>query len=197
MPDTPADLAATPRTPTPSDVRIRLIAASDPIPEITSLLHRAYAAQVAMGLQPLAGRQDDQTTQRRCTSGECYLAVIPDSSPRRERIIGTILFHEVEADQGPPWFQNSHVDSFSQFAVDPTLQGLGIGRLMLDTVERRAFECGAAELALSMAEPDVGLRNFYEKRGYRFIERWKWPYTNYTSLILSKTLPPAPKPPSR
>lgn len=171
-----------------SDVQIRLLRPEDPIPEITRLLHRAYAAQVAMGLRPLAGRQDDATTQRRCTSGECYLAVVPGEHGQGSRIIGTILFHEVESDQGPPWFQRPHVDSFSQFAVDPTVQGLGIGRLMLETVERRARECGAEELALSMAEPDESLRRFYEKRDYRFIERWKWPYTNYTSLILSKSL---------
>jgi hypothetical protein len=29
---------------------------------------------------------------------------------------------------------------------------------------------------------------FYLKRGYRFIEHWQWPYTNYRSAILSKAL---------
>ncbi|MCG3123412.1 MAG: hypothetical protein GIKADHBN_01829 [Phycisphaerales bacterium] len=170
----------------PTDVQIRLLLPTDPVPEITGLLHRAYAQQVAMGLRPLAGRQDDETTRRRCTSGECYLATL--RSDDVDKIVGTILFHEVEADQGPPWFQNRFVDSFSQFAVDPDLQGLGIGKSLLTTVEARAKECGATELALSMAEPDIELRKFYEKRGYRYIEKWKWPYTNYTSLILSKTL---------
>ncbi len=145
-----------------------------------------------MGLQPLAGRQDDETTRRRCTNGECYLAVLNDdfksAAPLTQGIVGTILFHEVEADQGPPWFQKPFVDSFSQFAVDPDLQGLGLGRSMLELVERRAREQGAQELALSMAEPDENLRRFYEKRGYRYVEHWKWPYTNYTSLILSKSL---------
>ncbi len=195
MSETPRDNVPPPsvaaKAPGPADVVIRLLEPSDSIPEITSLLHRAYAGQVAMGLRPLAGRQDDETTRRRCTNGECYLAVLPPAAGEpgaSQRIVGTILFHEVEADQGPPWFQNSSVDSFSQFAVDPTLQGLGLGRLMLEKVESRARECGAVELALSMAEPDENLRRFYEKRGYRFIERWKWPYTNYTSLILSKTL---------
>ncbi|HLO40442.1 MAG TPA: GNAT family N-acetyltransferase [Phycisphaerales bacterium] len=178
--------------PGPADVEVRLLRPDDPIPAITKLLHRAYAQQVAMGLRPLAGRQDDETTRRRCTSGECYLAVLKppfrSAAPLTEGIVGTILFHEVEADQGPPWFQKPFVDSFSQFAVDPDLQGLGLGRSMLEIVERRAREQSAQELALSMAEPDENLRRFYEKRGYRYIEHWKWPYTNYTSLILSKTL---------
>jgi len=167
-------------------IAIRLLAPSDPVPEITRLLHRAYAKQVAMGLAPLAGRQDDETTLRRVTHGECYLAI--QGSGQATKIVGTILFHEVEDAKGPPWFQNPHVDSFSQFAVDPDLQGLGIGQLLLDKCEARAVECGSTELGLSMAEPDAGLMQFYLKRGYRFIEHWQWPYTNYRSAILSKTL---------
>lgn len=172
-----------------SQVRVRLLMPSDSISEITRLLHRAYAGQVAMGLAPLAGRQDDATTKKRCTSGACYLALIDEPThPRGERIVGIILFHEVEDDKGPPWFQNKFVDSFSQFAVDPDVQGKGIGRLLLEKCERQAKEAGATELACSMAEPDRELLQFYLKRGYRFIEHWQWPYTNYRSAILSKTL---------
>jgi GNAT superfamily N-acetyltransferase len=163
-------------------VVVRRLAETDSIPEITKLLHRAYAKQVSMGLSPLAGRQDDETTRRRVHSGECYVAV------QGGKIVGTILFHEVEDAKGPPWFQNGHVDSFSQFAVDPDLQGGGIGQMLLDKAEARAAECGSGELGLSMAEPDTELRRYYEKRGYRFIEYWQWPYTNYRSAILSKSL---------
>lgn len=169
---------------------VRLLRESDPIPEITKLLHRAYAKQVAMGLMPLAGRQDDATTYRRVHSGECYIATLPGPNGG-ERIVGTILFHEVEDAKGPPWFSNPHVDSFSQFAVDPDIQGQGLGGLMLDKVESRARECGALEIACSMAEPDTALMQWYFKRGYRFIEHWQWPYTNYRSAILSKKLSPA------
>jgi GNAT superfamily N-acetyltransferase len=167
-------------------VTVRLLRETDPIPEITGLLHRAYAKQMAMGLMPLAGRQDDATTQRRVHSGECYLALT--NVEGRQRIVGTILFHEVEDAKGPPWFGRPHVDSFSQFAVDPDIQGQGLGGLMLDKAEQRARECGATELACSMAEPDTDLMKWYLKRGYRFIEHWQWPYTNYRSAILSKTL---------
>jgi GNAT superfamily N-acetyltransferase len=168
-------------------ITVRLIRPSDSMEELTNLLHRAYRAQVQMGLQPLAGRQDVETTKKRSLAGECYLA-FDEAGSQAPRIVGTILFHEVEDAKGPPWFQRKDVDSFSQFGVDPDLQGRGIGQRLLEMVERRAVECGAKELGLSMAEPDTGLMAFYKRRGYRFVEHWQWPYTNYRSAILSKQL---------
>jgi GNAT superfamily N-acetyltransferase len=165
---------------------VRRLEARDSFEEITRLLHRAYRGQVEMGLQPLAGRQDVETTKRRCSSGECYVAVL--EAEGGEKIVGTILFHEVEDAKGPPWFSRKDVDSFSQFAVDPGVQGRGIGQMLLDRAEARARECGSTELGLSMAEPDRKLMEFYMRRGYRFVEHWQWPYTNYRSAILSKAL---------
>jgi GNAT superfamily N-acetyltransferase len=170
----------------PSDIVIRRLVPTDSMEELTTLLHRAYREQVEMGLRPLAGRQDPETTRKRTSNGECYLAV--QTVAGMPKIVGTILFHEVEDAKGPPWFQRKDVDSFSQFGVDPDVQGKGIGQLLLTRVEQRAAECGALELGLSMAEPDTNLMAFYVRRGYRFIEHWQWPYTNYRSAILSKTL---------
>lgn len=196
--DVKVDLGvATPSPANSGDVLIRRLGHRDSMHEITALLHRAYAKQVAMGLRPLAGRQDVDTTHRRCSSGECYVATLkvlatpppkPPAKRPRDQIVGIILFHEIEPDEGPTWFQRPEIDSFSQFAVDPAVQGKGIGRLLLDTVERRAKECGAAEIACSMADPDTDLKAFYFKRGYREVEQWQWPYTNYRSAILSKAL---------
>ncbi|MBX3390233.1 MAG: GNAT family N-acetyltransferase [Phycisphaeraceae bacterium] len=174
-----------------ANITTRRLAPSDSIVEMTKLLHRAYAKQVALGLQPLAGRQTAEVTEQRVFSGECYVAVDHAAGVQTrtgQKLVGTILFHEVEESQGPPWFGKPEVASFSQLAVDPDYQGCGIGRMLMDMVEKRARETGAKELALSMAEPDRELYDFYIRRGYRFIEHWKWPYTNYRSAILSKLL---------
>ena len=176
-----------------ANITTRRLAPSDSLQEITTLLHRAYAKQVAMGLRPLAGRQSVDITEKRVFSGECYVAVdheAPVQSRTGQKIVGTILFHEVEESKGPPWFEKPEVASFSQLAVDPDYQGCGIGRMLLDLVESRARDSGARELGLSMAEPDRELYEFYIRRGYRFVEFWQWPYTNYRSAILSKTLAP-------
>lgn len=175
----------------PPIIAVRRLAPADSMAELTTLLHRAYAKQVEMGLRPLAGRQDETTTRQRVANGECYVAVhtVPRAQGRQQqRLVGAILFHEVEEAKGPPWFQRPDVASFSQFAVDPEYQGMGIGQMLLSVVEERARETGAAHLALSMAEPDQDLMKFYVKRGYAFVEHWQWPYTNYRSAILSKPL---------
>lgn len=172
---------------TSSPITVRRITPQDSIPAITRLLHRAYAKQVAMGLRPLAGRQDDAMTAQRAASSECYLALLPDSEGAA--IVGVILFEEQEAASFPPFFLRPHVCHFAQFGVDPDVQGRGIGRRLLQTVEQRALDLGATELACSMAEPDRDLYDFYMKRGYRHVEHWQWPYTNYRSCILSKSLP--------
>ncbi|HRQ73529.1 MAG TPA: GNAT family N-acetyltransferase [Phycisphaerales bacterium] len=166
-------------------VVVRRFMTGDPVSEITALLHRAYAGQTAMGLRPLAGRQDDKTTLDRVLNSECYLALLPREDAT-ERIVGVILFKEHERVAFPDFFLRPDVAHFAMFGVEPGLQGMGIGRLLLEKCEERAREVGATELALSMAEPDEALRTYYEKRGYRFVCHWQWPYTNYRSCILSK-----------
>lgn len=167
-------------------VVVRRVVPADSFAAITALLHRAYAKQIAQGMKPLAGRQSEEVTRERATNSECWVATITEGD--KERIAGVILLDEHELATMPPLFRQPTVSHFAQFGVDPLVQGRGIGRLLLDTVERRAREKGATQLALSMAEPDTDLADFYAKRGYRFVEFWQWPYTNYRSCILSKAL---------
>jgi len=168
-------------------VLVRSLREGDCFAHLTNLLHRAYRRQVEMGLRPLAGRQDQSITRERALNSQCLLAEL-DSA-----IVGIILFEEKEEVDFPPHFLRPEVGHFSQFAVDPDVQGRGIGIALLDAVERRAREQGFTDLALSMAEPDSSLMGFYQHRGYKFVEHWQWPYTNYRSLILSKPLPEAPR----
>jgi GNAT superfamily N-acetyltransferase len=188
MPESAGQRVESPVAPSPP-LTVRRYLIDDPIGEITSLLHRAYAGQVAMGLRPLAGRQDDRTTLGRVLNSECYLALVPGEA-QRERIVGVILLNEHEHVAFPDFFLREGVAHFAMFAVEPTLQKAGVGRALLGRCEHRASELGFNELALSMAEPDTTLQEYYSRRGYRFIEHWQWPYTNYRSCILSKRLEP-------
>ncbi|MGQ0627861.1 MAG: GNAT family N-acetyltransferase [Phycisphaerales bacterium] len=172
-----------------SPLTIRRLRPSDSLTELTGLLHRAYAKQTAMGLHALASHQSPEVTRKRVSRGECFVA------ERDGRLVGTIMFQEPAwgggggaPESGPRWFRRPDVCNFSQFAVEPTLQGAGIGQRLLEAIEGRARELKMAELALSTAEPDAELVAFYRRRGYRDIERFDWGVTNYTSLIMSKTL---------
>ncbi len=181
-------------------VTLRRLRPTDSIEQLTDLLHRAYAKQVAMGLHALASHQSPEVTRRRVSRGECFVAVVTSDTPgaqssaaaATDRLVGTIMFQEPSwggaPTSGPRWFHRPDVCNFSQFAVEPTLQGKGLGVLLLDVVERRARELNLREIALSTAERDTDLVNFYRRRGYRDIETFDWGVTNYTSLIMSKSL---------
>lgn len=183
MPSQPGHSSA----PTASIVRVERLSsdADERLYEaLTGLLHRAYLQQVRMGLQPLAGRQDVAITRRRCQSGETYVALLGEE----RELAGMILFQEIEEAAMPEWFLRPEVAHFSLFAVDPPHQRHGIGGRLLQRVERRCGEIEKTELALSMAEPDTALSDYYHRRGYRFVQHWQWPYTNYRSAILSRAL---------
>ncbi|TVQ62862.1 MAG: GNAT family N-acetyltransferase [Phycisphaerales bacterium] len=189
-------------------VRVRPWGAGDDALAATGVLHRAYRPQVEAGLRPLAGRQCADTTARRLQNATPILAegLLPEPSPHRRtprpvsahataaepppatRLAGVILLDELEEAAFPPLFKEFGVAHFSMFAVEPELQGLGIGARLLEEVERRATQSGRATLACSMAGPDTALRDWYLRRGYTVRATWQWPYTNYESLILAKDL---------
>ena len=162
---------------------IREMRASDSIPEITSLLHAAYAGLAARGFRYVASHQDDEITRRRLERG------FPLIVEQAGRMIGTVTLYPPRPDALVPWYRRPEVHYFGQFGVLPELQGRGIGDRMMDEVERRALARGAAELALDTAEGAARLIAWYERRGYRFIEHVQWPVTNYRSVVLSRTLP--------
>ncbi len=164
-------------------IMVRLLDQRDSIHELTEMLHRAYKRHADRGMRAIAAFQDDMTTAKRIAGGECYLAALRDDE---RRVVGTILFKDSIHTKGTPWFERGDVASFSQLAVEPWLQGRGIGGLLIRTAERRAVECGALEIALSTPEPATELAAMYAHKGYRTIEHMNWPGTNYRSAIMSK-----------
>jgi predicted N-acetyltransferase YhbS len=174
-------------TPTRPDIArkvvIRRLGSRDSIFDLTELLHRAYKRHADRGLRAIAAYQDESTTLKRITGGECYVASLVDDD---RKVVGTIVFKDSANTKGTPWFERGDVASFSQLAVEPWLQGRGIGGLLMRTAERRAVESGAAHIALSTPEPAAELLAMYQHRGYGRVEDTQWPGTNYRSVILSK-----------
>jgi GNAT superfamily N-acetyltransferase len=163
-------------------LEIRLIGPDDPIHDLTLLLNRAYKRLADMGLKYVATWQGDDITLRRIKEAECWLGFLDGA------LVAAVSLRGPTKGKGSEWYSRPDVATFNQFAVKPELQGQGIGSKLLDHIEKRAEELGAAELALDTAEPAVHLIEFYEKRGYRSIEKVDWDVTNYVSVIMSKTL---------
>ena len=171
-------------------IRVRPLEAGDSLAHLTTLLHRAYKQHSDRGIKALAAFQPEEVTRRRVAAGECFVATYLG------KVVGTILFkdaqHTRESGVGGAapilWFQREGVASFSQFAVEPELQGRGIGTVLMATAEARALATGAAELGLSTPEPAHWLVRMYERHGYRTVEHVQWKETNYTSAIMSKAI---------
>jgi GNAT superfamily N-acetyltransferase len=149
---------------------------------LTELLHRAYGTLAARGWHFVASHQSADVTIARCAKGDTYIAELDG------RVIGTITLATTRNTGGSPWLDREDVASFGQFGVEPELQKLGIGDKLLDAAEHRARELGLTELALDTCEEADHLIRYYSSRGYRFIEKVKWPEVNYGSIVMSKTL---------
>lgn len=162
-------------------VIIRAIEESDSVSEITKLLHRAYKRLLDMGLRFVATAQPEEETRERLFSGESFVA------EKDGRIVGTITLYPV-SDGDCEWYGRPGVMHFGQYAVEPELQGAGIGKALLEFVEKRAREQGAKEIALDTSENATHLVELYSARGYRKVGNVKWESVNYRSVILSKTL---------
>lgn len=163
-------------------ILIRDLRATDSIPEITALLHSAYASLARMGFRYSATHQDDATTLRRLQRGFPLVAEFDGA------IVATVTLNLPPTRSHCSWYLQPGVYSFGQFAVRPDLQRRGIGFRLVQHIEERARKCGARELALDTAEGAAHLRQWYERLGFRFVDHVSWPDTNYRSVVLSKQL---------
>ncbi len=164
------------------DVRIREIAATDSIAELTALLHRAYAPLGAMGLNYTAVDQSAETTARRVAEGLCHVAT------RGDALVGTVVVGGPYERNECAYYLRPGVASVQQFAVDPRLQGGGVGRLLLARAEAWARAQGRTEIALDTAEPATHLVDFYRRLGYAHVGHTQWSGKVYRSVVMSKPL---------
>lgn len=162
---------------------LRLLRASDSLPELTDLLHRAYRELLEAGLRFTATGQSVETTRHRVEEGECWVAEIEG------KLVGTIVWVRPSEAEDVAYYRRPDVAHFGQFGVDPEYRSLGLGRRLLDVVESRAREEGYAELALDTSENAAGLIALYERWGYRIVDSHDWrPGVNYLSVVMAKSL---------
>lgn len=167
---------------------LRLLRPDESTAAVTALLHRAYARLAAMGLNYTAVDQDDAVTGRRARQGDCLLAELDG------RLVGTLAFHGPEPRSENRWARRADVVVLEQFAVDPDVQGRGIGAALMDEAEARARDRGAAYAVGDTAGPAAHLIAMYEARGYAVVDTVQWPGKVYRSVVLAKPLRPDASP---
>ncbi len=168
-----------------STTSVRPLWPDDSVEEITHLLHRAYLRNANAGLRFVASHQSVEVTAERLAEGETLIA------ERDGRIVGTITLHLPQAQPYGDYAPGGPICSFSQFAVDPSLAGEGVGDQLLASAEARASAARYTKIALDTAQGATGLIAYYRSRGYEIVARADWrPKTNHESWILAKELKP-------
>lgn len=154
----------------------------DDIEVLTDVLHKSYKQLADMGLRYVASHQDSGVTRRRIQDAVCLIGEIEHG------MVATITYYPPGVKQGCACYREPGVGVVGQYGVLPEFQGQGLGAKMLSTVEDIAANSGVRALALDTAEPAAHLHQYYEKRGYGFVEYVDWAQTNYRSIVMRKPL---------
>jgi ribosomal protein S18 acetylase RimI-like enzyme len=68
------------------------------------------------------------------------------------------------------WRQRSKVGRLYSIATDPSVQGRGVGRLLLQTCETAAVQRGCRYVSLEVRVSNLAAITFYERHGYLAVE---------------------------
>ena len=179
-----------------SDVTVRPLAARDSLAALTSLLRRAYAPLAAQGMNFTAATQSAEHTRKRAAEGQCFVAECGGAGGGE--IVGTATVcgpYEVESAPWTaevPWFRDRDTAHFHQFAVDPQMQGQGVGQRLVAACEDWARKNGYRRMALDTAEPATALRALYRRMGYGDVGQVQWQGKQYRSVIMQKSIDSSP-----
>ena len=169
-------------------VQTRPLAPGDSIAELTALLHRAYAPLAAAGMNFTAASQTEAMTVDRVGDGHCLLAL------RAGALVGTVTVARGHDGNRHPWARASRwllrddVAQLFQFAVDPAVQGAGLGRALMQAAEDHCRNSGRRAVALDTALPATHLRQRYARAGYADQHELQWHGKTYRSVLMVKPL---------
>ncbi len=156
------------------------------VPQLTSLLHRAYAELGDAGLNFTAVDQDDVTTLRRASGGKTWvverdgaLAAAMTISWPAEAALQELT--PVAAAPGMAWL--------NQLAVDPERRGEGLASRLRDIGYAWCVEQGATHIGLDTALPAEHLVRMYTAWGFGQADTVQWPGKRYRSIVMTRELP--------
>ena len=123
------------------EITFRVLAPSDDIVPVNSLLKVAYSELAQAGMRYAASHEDVEATRKNISEGECHLGILGNQivSCAVLRLPALTVTKEWKT-EGPFWYRRPDVTTFRRFAVHPSLQKRGIGTAMIDSLENRARE---------------------------------------------------------
>jgi GNAT superfamily N-acetyltransferase len=128
---------------------------SEVVSAITELLRRAYAPLGAAGLNYSAVNQSEARTLERLRHGVSLIGMTG------EHIVATGTLNLGPVHGRCVTYRSEDTAHFEQFAVEPELQGTGIGGSLLSKLELIAKDCGKAFIAGDTAAPARSLVTYY------------------------------------
>ena len=176
------DASRLPSVPALNDLLIRHLAPDDSVDELTALLHRAFAPLGRMGLTCSCVAQSVATTAARIARGTGFVAL------RHARIVGTVTVEAPDARSDCAWYRRPGTASVHQFAVEPGVQHLGCGTLLLAQAHHWAAARGCRELALDTPQRAAHLVAWYEAHGFRRVGEYQHAGKPYRSVVLGKAV---------
>lgn len=162
----------------------------DDLGMITQIVRSAYSKYKDRGIYKATINQNVEETLRRLKESGAEGMVVYSNG----QLVGTItvnltknIIHENL--QSRFNLSGKKILTFSQYAIDPSFQGGGIGKQVLSWVENRARSLGADYLALSSAYLAEESVQYYQNRNYSNTGiLFQRPQAEYLSLILIKRL---------
>jgi len=157
---------------------IRPLSPEDDIPTLTRLLHRAYQPLAALGLNFTAADQSDDTTRHRLSApGTITLLAQQDG-----QIVGLVTAHNSD---GCLLYRQPGARVIGPLAVDPAVQGRGIGAALISSIIAHERENGTHCLALDTAESLSNLIALYSRHGFRLAGHHQWSSKHYRSILMA------------
>jgi ribosomal-protein-alanine N-acetyltransferase len=111
--------------------------------------------------------------------------------PRRDYVVLTEADADTDGVLGYAGLDHGgEVADVMTLAVAPRAQGRGLGRVLLDELERRAAAGGAAHVILEVRADNLAARGLYERSGYTVISTRRRYYQpgDVDALVLRKSL---------
>lgn len=162
---------------------VRPLEPTDDLGELTELIHRAYAALGRLGLNYTGVDQDIEVTAERCADGEAWVVLDAEGA-----LVGTATITFPDPYDSCKFYRDLGQVALNQVAVHPDVQGLGVGRMLVEQLERRALDLGYRTIALDTAIPAHHLVEWYLRMGYEPIGEHQWEGKTYRSVVMRKVL---------